>query len=51
MTPALLLTALITPATSTHITYDELGRVLHEYGNNDQSVRYTYDPNGNVKTI
>lgn len=36
---------------SAHIDYDELGRVRARRGNNGQVVRYTYDDNGNVKTI
>lgn len=31
--------------------YDELGRVRGQRGNNGQNVGYTYDLNGNVKTI
>ena len=34
-----------------YIDYDELGRVRARRGNNGQVVRYTYDDNGNVKTI
>lgn len=33
------------------IDYDELGRVRARRGNNGQNLRYTYDGNGNVKTI
>ncbi|WP_162125926.1 RHS repeat-associated core domain-containing protein, partial [Pseudoxanthomonas wuyuanensis] len=31
--------------------YDELGRVRAQRGNNGQNVHYTYDLNGNVKTV
>lgn len=31
--------------------YDELGRPRASRGNNSQNVRYTYDLNGNIKTI
>lgn len=31
--------------------YDELGRARASTGNNGQNVRYTYDLNGNVKTV
>lgn len=34
-----------------YIDYDEEGRVRARRGNNGQSVRYTYDTNGNLKTI
>nr|WP_283254690.1 RHS repeat domain-containing protein [Luteimonas galliterrae] len=35
----------------TFIDYDELGRVRARRGNAGQNVRYTYDANGNIKTI
>lgn len=42
-------------STTTHlqrfVDYDELGRPRAKRGNNGQSIRYTYDGNGNVKTI
>jgi RHS repeat-associated protein len=31
--------------------YDELGRVRARRGNNGQNLRYTYDTNGNLKTV
>ena len=31
--------------------YDELSRKRADRGNNGQNVKYTYDPNGNVKTV
>src|SRR5687768_582348 len=30
--------------------YDEEGRVIREYGNNGQNVRYSYDGNGRLET-
>lgn len=33
---------------STHLLYDELGRVRARLGNSGQDIRYTYDLNGNV---
>lgn len=55
MSAALIfLMAATTPSTSVNIEYDELGRVIREYSDNAQNgpgTRYTYDNNGNVKTI
>lgn len=31
--------------------YDELGRSIARRGNNGENVRYTYDGNGNIKTV
>ncbi len=31
--------------------YDDLGRIRLSSGNHGQSIRYAYDPNGNIKTI
>lgn len=36
---------------SSYVAYDELSRPRLKYGNNSQSVAYTYDPRGSVKTI
>ena len=36
---------------SSFTDYDELGRVRAQRGNNGQNMRYTYDANGNLKTI
>ncbi len=33
------------------VDYDELGRVRASRGNSGQNVRYTYDSNGNIKTV
>jgi RHS repeat-associated protein len=33
------------------VEYDDLGRVRTRSGNNGQSIRYSYDLNGNLKTI
>lgn len=48
---ALLLLALVTPSASAFIDYDELGQVIARRGNNGQNVTYTYDDDGNVKTV
>ena len=40
-----------TDARKAYTDYDELGQVRGQRGNNGQNVKYTYDPNGNVKTI
>nr|WP_162259070.1 RHS repeat-associated core domain-containing protein [Lysobacter sp. Root916] len=45
MSPA---NAATTPVSSTYFEYDELGRVIRQYGNNGQSTRYSYDGNGNL---
>lgn len=37
-----------TPVSGTYFEYDELGRVIRQYGNNGQSTRYSYDGNGNL---
>ena len=34
-----------------YIDYDELSRVRAVRRNNGQNLRYTYDPNGNIKTL
>jgi RHS repeat-associated protein len=47
----ILLMALVTPSTSTHIEYDELGRVITRRGNYGQIVSYTYDLNGNLESV
>lgn len=36
---------------TTLVDYDELGRVRARRGNNGQNLRYTYDANGNLKTV
>lgn len=36
---------------SSFADYDELGRVRARRGNNGQNIRYSYDLNGNIKTI
>lgn len=45
------LMAATTPSTSVNFEYDELGRVIREYGNYSVGTSYTYDDNGNIKTI
>lgn len=49
-TTAILLIALSTPATTTYIDYDELGRVIAVRGNNGQNERYAYTNGGNLAT-
>lgn len=36
---------------SSYLDYDELSRVRARRGNGGQNVRYTYDLNGNIKTV
>lgn len=36
---------------SHHYEYDELGRLIREFGNSGQSVNYSYDNNDGIKTI
>jgi RHS repeat-associated protein len=48
---ALTTMGLAVPAYRGYMDYDELSRPRASRGNNGQNVKYTYDLNGNVKTI